>query len=848
MTPKYWGGSGIRTAEIRPLEAGNFKELIERQINLPVVIPITREEFFAKPEDERNQIKAGPFITGCSFVEGTTQRRDANADRLVVQFLDIDSGDDARRFYEAPEVLSELLYPYSFAAYLTASSTPENPRLRIMVDLVPCDPEHRRRIVRFIASRIGIPADFKGLRESTVTSQPMFRPVVFKGEKDYSPVLCCRTDGQALDIEDVPVLEPEETPERVYTFTGDFGDEMGLAFLPVRDLTVEDIVPVLDALDPDMGFEAWSHIGAAMRHQFRSAEEAEAAFHAWDEWSSRGSKYKEGETYIKWRSFRPDPKGKVPRTIRTLFRMAIDAGWKSSEFEAKMVISVEEWLQTKPSKEVLMSEGCERIVNLPFSSTILEDTLVTRLTAALTDAMGMKVEKAAVKKQIAALRNQKRIEAQGTDKPKWLMPFVYLGRQNIFHNLLTGAQLIPEAFDNMFGKELISTDPESESAKTGRPAILPRHYALNQIQIDRVHDSIYCPLLGSEAEPLVKYKGQLYLNTYLPSSAPVMDAKRSKEAGKLFREHMKVLIAEDTERRHVIDYMCLQVQKPGVKIPWAIFIQSAEGVGKGFLGRMMMAVLGKENVKVIGPQILVNQWNDWQVGAIFSIFEEIHIPGHQREAVMNAIKVAVSDLTVPINKRNTSAFDAPNYTNYLGFSNFGDALHLKPTDRRWHCIQSPIQTEEQVMELNATGHFTRMEPLLDELAGALRHWMMNRTISEDFPLQGPAPKTKYRQAIIENSKNPLLVEIEKLIADPDEPLIGDDVIHMERLIDLTRYLSKNNAKPSHYLRSLGFEKWSGGCVKVAGERTELYVHGKRFVPTLGDPAEILETRIVEKDL
>lgn len=273
-----------------------------------------------------------------------------------------------------------------------------------------------------------------------------------------------------------------------------------------------------------------------------------------------------------------------------------------------------------------------------------------------------------------------------------------------------------------------------------------------------------------------------------------------------------------------------------------------EGVGKGILGRIMMAVLGKDNVKVIGPQILVNQWNDWQIGSIFSILEEIHIPGHQREAVMNAIKVPVSDMTVPINKRNTSAFDAPNYTNYIGFSNFGDALHLKPTDRRWHCIQSAIQTDEQVAELNASGHFTRVDALFGELAGALRHWMMNHTISDDFPRQGPAPKTKYRQAIIENSKNPLLVEIEKLIADPDEPLIGDDVIHMERLDDLTRYLSKSNAKPSHYLRSLGFEKWDGGCAKVAGERTELYIHTKKYVPDLGDPAEILEMRNVEKDL
>lgn len=845
---RYWGGAKVNPATIRPLDAADFKQLVTRLFENPVGLPVSREEYAALDKDGQFAIKNAPYITGCSFKPGTTERNDFNADELVVQFIDLDDGEDVRRLHESPEILAELLHPYSFAAYYTASSTPENPRMRIAVDLVPCAPEHRFRIVRFIGARLGLPNDFKGYRESTVVSQPMFRPVAFRGDTT-SPVFASRTDGLQLDIDDVPELpETEDTPGKCFTFAGDYGDDFGLAFLPVQGLTVEQIRPMIEVLDPDMGYEPWGHIISSLRHQFRTPEEAEAAFVLFEEWSSNGTKYKDGECYRKWRSFTPDPKGKAPRTIRTLIKMAIDAGWDSKPFVEETQKTLEEWFESCKDKAILMSEGCRRIVGLPFNSAVVEDHLVAQLRVALKGE-GVAVDKTAIRKEISRLKQQKHADARGDDKPGWLRSVYYVGRVNVFHNVLTGEQLIPESFDNMFGKELISPDPESESAKTGRPAILPRHYALNQIQIERVHDTMYCPLKGSEADPIIDYKGRQYLNIYRPGSAPAMDAARSKEAAKLFKEHMRILIPDIDDRRHVIDYLCHQVQFPGEKIPWITFIHSAEGIGKGFLAKVMMGVLGKENVGVVGPQVLTNQWNDWQVGKIYVILDEVHIPGHQREAVMNSVKVAISDTTVPINKRNTHAFDAPNYTNYIAFSNFADALYLKPTDRRWHCVQSEIQTEEQVMELTESGHFIRMEPLLETLSGALRHWMMNRKISDTFPRHGPAPKTRFREAIIENSKNPMLVAIEGLIADPAEPLIGDDVIHVSHLEMMVGYLAKTGLKVSSYLRSLGYERWNHGEVRdVCGTRTEMYVHSRRFVEELGDPDEILEARAPENDL
>jgi hypothetical protein len=146
------------------------------------------------------------------------------------------------------------------------------------------------------------------------------------------------------------------------------------------------------------------------------------------------------------------------------------------------------------------------------------------------------------------------------------------------------------------------------------------------------------------------------------------------------------------------------------------------------------------------------------------------------------------------------------------------------------------------MALNETGHFTRMEPLFGPLAGALRHALLHWKISENFPKYGPAPKTEYRAAVIENSKNPLRKLIERLIADPDEPLIGEDVIHGNRFEMLTDELAKKHGSAIKMIHSMGFTKWKDVSV-VNGARTEIYVHSRKYIPELADPDEMLEERI-----
>jgi hypothetical protein len=805
---------------------------------------MSRQDFLAHPD--RNKIKDGPYVCSCSFKESPTHRCDDNADALQLVIFDMDDSDVVRPFFEDPQALSEILWPNNFVLYETANHRPEAPRMKLVVDVEECPVSYHRAIVRHIASRLGMPQKFKGEVETRTLSQPQYRPVQFAGD-EFSAILASRTDGIPLSYRDIPEEEAnEEAEERTYAFNGDLGTDLGLLYLPVMDLTVEDVRPILDHLDPDLGYVQWREVASALRHQFRVEEDARDAFHLFEEWSARGNKHKEGEPYKKWKSFRPDTiGGKAPITIRTLFKHAMTAGWNPKKVQDKLKLTTEAWIAACEDHTELMDEGCRRIAAMPFPNAVLEDALVCVLRKRIKELTGNTIDKGAIKKQLAAEKFHKKAEAQkGSSKPNWLSPWVFVSTTNTFYNATTRVELAPPAFDNTYSIHLMpKDDKDNDEPSNGRPYILPTHFALNQLAIDRVDETLYCPVNGG-SDPIIEISGKRCLNTYSSAGVPLEDPETAEEAGALFTNHISTFIAEPEYQTLFLDFVCHTIQFPGKKIRWAMLLQSGEGVGKGFLTSILAAVIGKRHIRGISPTVMRSQWNDWAVGALLIILEEIHIPGEQREIVMNSLKQAISDDYLMINKRNTSAQEVPNYANFLGFTNNVDAIHLKPSDRRWCVIQSPLQSKEAIVALTETGHFVRLEALLGPLAGGLRYWLLNRKISPDFPVNGPAPKTIYRDEVIRLSRNQTQIAVEDILHGQDYPTIAQDLI-LEA--DLLQVLGPRHDKGrvTHCLRTMGFLEWDHGHpARLDGyHRSPLWYHRDKFFLCLETPEEVANQRV-----
>lgn len=86
----------------------------------------------------------------------------------------------------------------------------------------------------------------------------------------------------------------------------------------VGEFEADDAEAALAVIDPDVDNETWVKIGMGLKTAF-----GEGGFSLWDQWSSRGKKYKEGETQKRWASFT-----RSGVTLKYLFLLAAERGYK----------------------------------------------------------------------------------------------------------------------------------------------------------------------------------------------------------------------------------------------------------------------------------------------------------------------------------------------------------------------------------------------------------------------------------------------------------------------------------------------------------------------------------------
>lgn len=834
----YFGGSTVIGGKVRRLNANNFSELVSRYVNVPISFPMTRKEFWELPNDKaRDKTKDGPYICPCSFAfENEGHRADENATHTVAIVLDLDEGEFVKDFDENPETLGEHLYPFNFVAWRTAKYRPEKPRLKVMVDVSPCHPIHHQRFLSFIAARLGLPRDFKGARESGVVSQPQYRPLQFRGE-DFTAVIASNVTGIPIRLSDLPELEPEDEElleGRTYACDPAESDDdfFGLAFMPVPGLRLEDIREALFSIDPDVDYKRWIEVAAALRHQFTDEDEAREAYEMFVEWSSRGTKFQgRRDCWAKWKSFRPFAKGRAPVTVRTLYKHAMDSGWDNIRVAKKIALSVEEWLKTCSDKDELMQEGAKRIVSMPFRNEVVEEALIIAWRKRINALTNENIDKATLKKEINKVRKadkKAKQDARSDNLPSWLRPMVYVGTTDTFNNLANGVALRPGAFDRYFAKEMM---PKDDVPVTGVPIMQPSAYALNICKITRVEETQYDPTRSEDDKFFTDEEtGRLLLNTYNHNSVPVADPEFSEHAEMLLRQLLRPLIKEPELTELMIDYLAHVTQHPGVKIPWSFLVQSVEGVGKGTLGEVMEAVLGPVNVKIISPEMMRASFNDWARNCVLGIFNEVHMPGDRRDQIMNSIKPLISDDTIAVSVKHKDAeCRVKNIVSYIAFTNFKDAAHVASGDRRWCIIFSPVQTRAQAVKLQESGHFEQVRWLTTPGgASALRYFLLKRRISENFPLKGHAPVTRYREEVVAQSKNHLQIAIEDAIEDAIDPLIGPEVIHEGRLKELLCRSPRDAGFLTRYLSLMGYERESGKRVMVDGCRGHIWTHTEKW--------------------
>jgi hypothetical protein len=325
-------------AEVQASKARNFPELIQKHIEPTNHLSVTQAEYAAlSTKKERSAAKDGSYLVACTYKKPKDNRGRANAeDCCNLLFLDLDENDDgtcpAAPFTKNPDTLVKALPEYNFAAFTTASSTKDKPRMRIMVEAEGIPLDSYPDAVNTIARIIGL---VSVTRESCTPNQPMILPSLFADQDpDFDhPLICSNLKGRAFTFESIQITEKAGQKARLAPLesqqVGDAAD--GLEYLKAPDQTasLEIVTEALGFISPDIDYHEWFSIACALRHQFCASEdETEKAYQLFDTWSATGTKYVDSDaTIAKWNTIKQTPVGREPTAIRTLFSMAREAGW-----------------------------------------------------------------------------------------------------------------------------------------------------------------------------------------------------------------------------------------------------------------------------------------------------------------------------------------------------------------------------------------------------------------------------------------------------------------------------------------------------------------------------------------
>lgn len=531
------------------------------------------------------------------------------------------------------------------------------------------------------------------------------------------------------------------------------------------DFTDEELQKFLDVLDPDTGYDYWLQVGQALHHHF---EGDPRGLELWDEWSERSFDYNPSECRSKWKSFRLDRSGKSV-TAKTLAHWAQDALREQSKASFEDVL-----------KEI---EACTDVASI--SDGTLIKTVANRVTDPgqfdrVIDKLREKVKEFGASIRVETLRKMLRKSVQksvkGGQLPDWCSCYVYVTDDDQFYNTDIHLSVTERGFNALFNRLIGSQGAESVSAA---------RFALDTLQMPVANRFTYLPA----SPPIVERNGITLVNKYNSKGVPAIPSittSEEDEAIETVENHFKMLFPDDREREILISYFAYTVQALDHRVNWAPLIHGGEGAGKTFCMELMRNVLGMQNVTPINAKQLRGEFTSWAEGRKLVVFEEIRLSGQNRYEILDTLKPYITNNLVDVRRMRTDPYMVENVTNYLMFTNYGDALPLAAGDRRYFVLSTSLMSGGAIkrFNLNNPGYYDKLFTAIKEHPGALLKWLTEWILHPEFVPHKHAPETNSKQVMREGGHDDAFDGLEAFLNSSPAWDISNELLCLKSLTDL----------------------------------------------------------------
>lgn len=535
------------------------------------------------------------------------------------------------------------------------------------------------------------------------------------------------------------------------------------------DISIDELRNKLLLVPGAEDHDVWVQIGMALYHQFSGDEDGLAL---WHEWSETADNYDAEVLDKRWKSFAIEGKRRAPITARTILKLAKEA---ATTLVVQRAMELRDAFTTAKD-ESEWREAC-RMVKQSDLDQLARAQLADIAKDRFKDITGAKISIATVRKELEyELPTRK-------NTPQWCKGWVFNSSNDTFFHVSSKTEMSITGFNAVYSRYALSKQDIQDGKMT--PSHSPFELAMNMYTVPTVEGIMYLP--GEEI--VFKYNGKTYANLYNEGLVPETP-KELSPAGKMairtVKAHIAHLLENEDEQRLFTDWLAWIVQNPGKRMNWAMLLQGVEGDGKSFFGMLLYAVMGGNNVKTLNATVLETDFTGWAHGQCVLVVEEPRLHGHNKYDVINKIKPFITNKIVSIHAKGRDPFDVENTTSFFMPTNFKDALPINDNDRRYCVLFSKWQSRDALRAFREENprYYTELYATIENHQGALRKWLIEHIVDDDFPAGGDAPVTVARQYMIASTTPEILTAIDEIIAEGVHPEASEDLINITALMDI----------------------------------------------------------------
>lgn len=534
------------------------------------------------------------------------------------------------------------------------------------------------------------------------------------------------------------------------------------------DIPIDELRLRLMSIPGSDDHDRWVQIGMALFHQFGGDDDGLAL---WHEWSETADNYDAEELDKRWKSFQIEGKKRAPVTARTILKMAKEAATtmaveKVNELRDKFIAAKD---------EIQWREAC-RDARRAEIDQLARAHLVEVAKKRYHEISGIKMSVAVVRKELE-------YEIQtGKKTPSWCKGWVFDGQNDTFFHLQSKTTLSITGFNAVYARNAMTRQDIAEGKVS--PSHNPAELALNMYNIPIVHGKMYCP----GKDPVFENDGVQIANLYAEHKIPETPAELlpiHKVAIRTVKNHIAHLLEDEWEQRLFLNWLAWLVQNPGKRVNWGMLLQGVEGDGKSFFAYLLRKVMGEPNVRMLTANVLEGDFTGWAHGQCVLVVEEPRLQGHNKYDVINKIKPLITNPIISVHAKGRDPFDAENTTNYYLPTNFRDALPLNDNDRRYCVLFSRWQQRDQLREFvnDNPDYYKNLYAAVENHFAALRKWLLDHQIDDDFPAGGDAPMTKAHGYMVAASTPETIQVINEIIAENKHYDISEHILNATTLPD-----------------------------------------------------------------